>query len=43
MILKKKNMSIYYEICYVNSIACAGYSPHCDGFSLYPKNKNKKK
>ena len=34
---KKKKKSIYYKICYVNSIACAGYSPHCDGFSLYPK------
>ena len=36
---KEWNMSIqyeiYYEICYVNSIACARYSRHCNGFSLY--------
>ena len=35
-------MSIYYEICYVNSIARVGYSRHCDDFSLYPQEKKKK-
>ena len=40
---KKKNgricqfnkYEIYYEIYYINSIACARYSRHCNGFSLY--------
>ena len=46
MILKKKKKKkricqfneyeIYYRICYVNNIAHARYSRHCDGFSLYP-------
>ena len=42
---KEWNMSIqyeiYYEICYVNSIACARYSRHCDGFSLCPHKKTR--
>ena len=51
MILKKKKKKkgtfqfnkyeIYYEIYYVNSIACARYSQHCDGFSLYPHKKTR--
>ena len=52
MILKKKKKKkgricqfnkyeIYYEIYYINSIACARYSRHCNGFSLYP-HKNKR-
>ena len=32
---------IYYEIYYINSIACAIYSRHCNGFSLYA-HKNKR-
>ena len=52
MIIKKKKKKkgkicqfnkyeIYYEIYYINSIACARYSRHCNGFSLYP-HKNKR-